>query len=329
MKIKFSGKEYKFFSEYTINLIYNAIASTFSFQSLNSILGQPLVYSFVEIFGENDELLLTGYILSSGFVISSKPEYETYPGYSITGVLEDCSVPFPSQSDNLTLKQIVEKLLKPFNLKYVVDPAVLSDMNKTYKKSTASDDVSIKDYISELASQRGIILTHTNKGELYFTKINPDKLKPVASFKEGQPGATNISLTANGQQMHSDITVVRQASESNPDAGEYTIKNPYVTNRYRPVTKILSSGEIFDLKKAARNELAKELMGIEVVIETTQFIKPGSLVEVQSDRLKLRVPTKFFVTQTDVKGSVTGITYTLKCVLPDVYSDSTVKNVFI
>lgn len=328
MKLMFRNKQFYFFSEFEISLNYNAVASTFSFQAVNSILGQPLVYSWVQIFDDEDNLLITGYILSSGYKISNKPEYETYPGYSITGAIEDCSVPYPTQNDNLSLKQIATNLLKPFGISFVVDPTISDDMDKAYEKTTADDGQTIKEYLSDLASQRNIIISHNEKGQLVFTRLNVNRLKPVASFIEGEPGAENISLTANGQNMHSRITVVRQASAENADAGEYTINNPYVTNRYRPKVVKQNSGDIFDVKKAARMELGKELMNIEVIIETTKFIKPGSIVEVQSDRLKLRKKTNFFVTSTTIKGTKESIKYTLKCVLPDCFSDNTVMNIF-
>lgn len=329
MKVEFTDKSFQYFSDFNITLIYDAVASTFSFKALNSMLGTPLVYSFVKLYGEEDELLLTGYILSSGYIISSKPEFETYPGYSITGFLEDSSVPFPLQSDNLTLKEITDKLLKPFGFKYIVDPIVAKDMNKKYVKSIASEGQSIKDYLTTLATQRGIILSHNNKGELVFTKIEINKLKPVYTFDEGYGGSTNMSLTANGQQMHSSIRIVKEATEDNTDAGDYTIKNPYVTNRYRPIIKILSSGDIFDVKKAARMELSKELMGIELIIETTKFILPGNLISVKAQKLKIRNFTNFFVTQCEIKGTNKNITYTLTCLLPDCFSDNEVKNIFL
>lgn len=329
MRIKFTNKNFEYFSEYTITLSYNTIASTFSFNALSSILGMPLVYSFVELYDDNNELLITGYILSSAYKVSASPEQEVYPGYSITGVLEDCSIPYPFQFDNLSLREITTKLLAPYGLSFVVDPSVNKDMDKVYKISSPSDSASVKDYISAMASQRGIILTHDNKGRLVFTKIDPSKLSPVASFIDGNGGFTEMSLTANGQKMHSSITVVRQASVDNSDAGESTINNPYVTNRHRPLTKILTNGDIFDLKTAARNELSRELMDITLTIETTLFVKPGNLIEVLAPSLKIRKKTNWFVTQTTIKGTTEGVTYSLQCVLPDVFTTNPVKNIFL
>jgi prophage tail gpP-like protein len=326
--LRFRNKDFKFFSEYSINLIYNSIASTFSFTAVNSILGQPLVYSFVQILNDDNELLLTGYILSSGYKISEKPESEVYPGYSISGTIEDCSVPYPLQNDNLSIREIVDRLLKPFGISYIIHSSVAKEMGEAIPESTADDGQTVKDYITSLAMQKGIVLTHDAEGRLVFTKLNPNALKSVAIFKEGV-NCTSISLTANGQQMHSEITVVKEASTDNPDAGEFTILNPYVTNRYRPIVRKMDSGSIFDVKKYARLELGKELMGIEVNIETNMFIRPGQIVEVQSDHLKLRQPTRFFITETSIKGTIQGETYTLKCVLPECFSETTVKNVFI
>lgn len=329
MKISIGGTTYDKFSEYSIQLIYNAIASTFSFSGLKKFIDDILYYPDVQIYNDDDELILTGTILLPAFHVSEKSEPTELKGYSITGILEDCPLPTNFlQSDNLSLKQITDRLLAPHNLEYVIDAGVNSDINAALKKTNAGIETKIKEFLTELAVQKNIIITHDELGRLIYTRLDITKLKPVVTFEEGQPGIKNMDFPLDGQAMHSDITVVKQASEDNADAGEFTIKNPYVSRIYRPTTKVLSSGDIFDIRKAARMELANELATMVLTIETTKFVKPGNLISVKSEGCKIKDYTNFFVEETTIEGNIADETYKLKCVLPDVYTDADVKNIF-
>ncbi|MCJ7802744.1 MAG: hypothetical protein MUP82_10355 [Candidatus Marinimicrobia bacterium] len=333
MKLVIDNKEFKFFAGSIINLNYNSIASSFSFQGLSELTPEPLNYNECQIIDDNDDILITGTIINISNATTSKPQLNNLSGYSLPGVLEDSSIPvelYPLQSDNLTLKEIVDKLLQPFGLEYIVTPNVESDFNSKYKKSNADPDQTIKDYINSLTSQKGIILTHDNLGKLVFTRIEPSELSPAATFSDGNPGIMEIALQVNGQIMHSEITVMKQASSDNPDAVEFTIQNPYV-DYFRPKTKILtsSSTNIEDVKKAARNELGAELEAIKIVVKTTKFVKPGNLVQIKSDKLKLNELTDFFVQQTNILSDVNGIKYELICVLPDIYTQDDIENIFL
>ena len=329
MKISIGGTTYDKFAEYNIQLIYNAIASSFSFTGLKDFIDDILYYPDVQIFDDNDNLILTGTLLIPEFNVSEKPELTELKGYSITGVLEDCNLPLNSlQSDNLSLKQITDKLLSPFDLEYLIDPAVESDISASFKKTNAGPETKIKEFLNELAAQKNIIISNDEYGRLVYTRLDISKLKPVAVFEEGNPGIIKMNFPIDGQAMHSDITIVKQASGDNADAGEYTIKNPYVSRVYRPTTKVLSSGDIFDIRKAARMELANEIATMVLTIETTKFVKPGNLITAKSEGCKIKDYTNFFVQETTIEGNIADERYKLKCVLPDVYTDADVKSIF-
>jgi len=102
---------------------------------------KPYSYSTVEVF-HNGELLMTGTFLNNSFLSASKKSLIPISGYSVPGILEDCEIPvssYPLQSINLNLKQIAEKLIKPFGIKMIVDPLVEDKMNRTFKSSTGEN----------------------------------------------------------------------------------------------------------------------------------------------------------------------------------------------
>lgn len=325
MKVLLNNQTYINFTDYGIDLYYNTIASTFAFSSLNDIVLNPFGYDEVKIFDDNDNLLLTGTITGFNKSDTIKPTLTAFGGYSLTGILDDVSVPHPLQTDGLSLQKIAEKLLKNLNVKMIVDSSATALMKKTFKKSTASDSQSVANYLTELAAQKGIVITHNNSGELVFTKVNYSAKKTFAYFDNSQ----EIEMSINAQGMHSDIKIVRQASKDNENAGEYDIKNPYVT-KYRPITRSLSSGDIYSLKEAARYELGKELMNINFSINGTKtFIPAGEVVEIKSERLGIKNYTKCIVVHSSIKGSAKTETYDLKLQLLDCFSVDPVKNIFL
>ena len=342
-RINIDGSEFRYFQSYDLSLKFNSIADTFSFTGLKRVLPGYLGYNDCEIFNEyqtkdsvtgktinKTESIIKGTILNQSNKISTKAELSTVSGYSKCGIIEDVTIPvssYPLQNDNLTLKEICDKLLKPFGIEYIVDSIISSEFNKKFRKSSADPSQSIKDYINSLASQRGIVLTHNRDGKLLFTKVNISKLKPVVRFVQGGFGVMEMSIDLNGQSLHSEITVIKQASSDNPDAGEKTIKNPYC-KKFRPTTKVLNSGDIFDMYNAARMALSDELATIKLSIFTTKLVYPGNLVTVNAPGLGINDDVDFFVEETSVKGSTSGELFTLTCVLKDIYTLNAVQNIF-
>ena len=53
---------------------------------------------------------------------------------------------------------------------------------------------------------------------------------------------------------------------------------------------------VFNVEKSARKALSDELSSaIKLTINTTEFIPPGELVQVQSEKLRINKPIDFFV----------------------------------
>lgn len=330
----------------------------------------------------NGELLITGVNLSTKFSSQPEAKLIEIGGYSLPGVLEDSDIPtglFPLQNDGKSLKQITEALIKPFGLKLVIDPAVYqrsqkpfvatqeSDpaadkgyvkppadygydatpgtdkINKGIKSSSAKVSQNIKSYLTELATQRNVVLSHDEQGNLLFTKCRTDK-PAVARFdvrdSSVTPGTTSIGtemhLDFDGQQMHSHITVLKQADEDGGNAGEVTLRNPYVINTvFRPKVIVQDSGDEIDTHQAAKNAIAAELKGLKLTIKTDRWtvdgklLRPNSIIEVYNPEIYLYKLSKWFIESIDYVGEgEENMTATLTCVLPCVYDDTPPEYLF-
>jgi len=343
MILKIDGKQYDFFNEVNVSLKYDSIASAFSFSFYfdpsnieHKRLLEPLKYKPCTIEHEG-ELLITGTLISCGFNSSDKPSLVGVGGYSKAGVLEDCEIPtsnYPLQTQNLKLRDIATRLLKPFNIPFKVDSIVSASMDRTIAETTANEKQSVKSYLTELAGQRHIIMSHNEKGEVIFTKANTVQ-KPLIEFNlsNGLIPATSMTLDVNGQAMHSQITVIKEASADGGNAGQATIRNPFV-NVFRPSVKVQTSGDDNTTSQAARMELSKELSNIKLTIQLDRWtingkiIRPNNIVSVTNPELYIYHKTNFFIESVTFKGNEKEQTSVLTCVLTSVYDNSTPINIF-
>lgn len=334
-----------FFNSFNFSLRYDAVGSPFSFgfyfdpDNVNLKELACIGHYHECTLEHNNELLLTGQIISEGFKSSSTRQLVGIGGYSLPGMLEDVTADtssYPLQCDGLTLREIATKLLTPFKIKFMVDPSVSAQMDIAYEKTSPKPAEKIKGYLSSLCGQRNIILSHNESGYLLFTRAKT-KLKPIIDFNIPKGGilATEMALDFNGQAMHSHITVMKQASKNSPNAGQFTIRNPYVIDSvYRPITIIQDSGDDIDTEKAARNALADELRNLSLTIQTDRWesggkiIKPNNTITVINPDIYLFKKSTWFIEQIDFKGDNKETTATLKCVLPEVYNGETPQYLF-
>lgn len=334
LSLKISGQRFSYFNEFSVTLKYNSVASVFSFSGLaisdkQRNLFKPLSFhDAVVMYG--DEVLLTGNTLNNSYSSESKDSLANISGYSKTGVLSDTNIPvslYPLQSDKLSLKEITEKILKPFDITLTVDDLVATLANKKYAKSTADHDSTIISYLIKLAAQRNIVISHTDDGKLLFTQANvSESVKAV--YSDNMP-STKIGLSVNGQAMHSEITTIKQATIDNENAGEKTIYNSLIPV-FRPTVKKQTSGDNDDSELAAKAIRSSELRNIVLTINTDRWtwfngktesiIKPNSIIEVVSPINYIKRKTKFFVESVNYKGNTKETVATIKCVLPEVYT---------
>lgn len=350
MKLKindrFENRVIEYFNKFTLNLAFNQIGSSFSFVSYfdpNNAQHKELYAPshFHECTVEhNDELLLTGTILSQGFKQGIVKQMVGLSGYSRPGVLEDCEIPtsaYPLQFDGLSLTEIANRLAKPFKVDVIVDDSVSERMNKSFKVSTASESQNVKSYLAELAKQKDIIMTHNEKGQLLFTQPNT-KGTPILDFDttKGTIPGTSFNLDFNGQGMHSHVTLQKQASSDGGNAGEQTGRNPYVVGKFsfRPSVKSQSSGDDNDTGLAVKRAIANELKGLKLQITTDRWIvdekiiKPNNTITIIAPEIYIYNKETFFIESINLVGDEKQTTATLNCVLPAVYDGSKPVNIY-
>lgn len=336
------NRKVRFFDKFNISLRYDAVGSTFSFNCYfdpkDTEQREFLCVSHYHVarLVYDGKLFFTGYMVSQGFGSEPTKQWATVGGYSLPGVLEDCTIPkslYPLQYNGLTLREIAAKLIKPFGLGMVVD-GVEAEMDKKYPETEASATQKIKDYLTTLATQRNIVITHNANGNIVFTRAKTN-VKPVIIYggSDGIP-CPKMKMSFSGQGMHSEITVVKEADKDGGNAGEFTISNPYVFTVFRPVTIQQSSGDDNDTEQAAKNALAAELKGLKLTVDLDRWaiekiiLQPNRVIQVTNPDIYLFKKTTWFIEQIDFNGDAQSETGTMTCVPVEVYSGEYPKYMF-
>lgn len=369
MKIKIDGQYFDHFNDVSIDTSLDAVASAFSFTArfdpLNEFhvkLFRPLSYHKIEFFKDDGNPISTGTITTHSFNSKAAPELAQLSGYSLGGVLEDCNIPFelyPLESNNRSLKQIAERLLAFFGLKLVVYAEVEKECNQIIPKSVAEPEESIKDYLSKIAAQKKVILSHDVYGNVIMFR---PKVNSAAKYLYTPENCYEISLSVDGQGMHSAITTLRQPSRpkkgktdilsddydplegsgSLDDPEEGTVKkskillpadtviNPMIKVK-RPKVDKLSSGDITDTRMGAENSIANELKNISVSFSVPRWdaISIGDIIEVLDPSQYIFKPTRFMVINTIIGERASERTMSVTCVLPETFTGEVPKPLFV
>ena len=269
--------------------------------------------------------------------------------------------------NNQNLQQIADLILSGTQFgKCVVDSTVIDECAKPFRKPAASPSQTIEDFLSTLACQRNVVLSHTNDGRVLFTKAASLKKKTknvisaqtkgdnkkgtykdrvdfnsvqtpidaIFAFTTENKGNiwTNMQLSFNGQKMHSYIQVVGQKVDVN--ASDSNISNPYVQNTFRFRRSVQTSSDDNDTPDTARNILGEELKAITLTIDIVgwelggRLVRPNTIITVVNPNCYLYNSNRWFIESVDFKGDAKSETATLNCVLPEVYNGDDVTNIF-
>lgn len=337
MIVKINGRLFEHFNEVGMSTSLDSMASTFYIKArfnpdneFHREVFRPLAFNSVEFFDNDQKLLFTGVTLNSSLSSTKSRALQELSGYSKSGILENSTIPrssYPLEKNNVSLRDISSQLLGEFGLSFTVSSLVEQDMSLQYSTAVAEPDESIKSFINKLAVQRNIIIGHNEKGDLVFFRVNPNATPKMFINPEN---CLTMNFSVSGQDMYSEITVLRQPSKDNPTLKPIDSSiNPLVSTK-KVLTKILSSGTETDTKKAADNILAKQLKNLRFTctFEKIVDLNPGDVVEVQNPEIQLYNRTKLIVSAKSTIKNTTSETSTIELVLPEVFTGQTPVNIY-
>lgn len=302
LRMTINNTEYSYFSNLRLTMNFSGFVSTFSFNApfdpdmdMHRSLFTPLRYPVVKIY-YNRELLLTGVIVSHSIQDEAKPTSASFSGYSKCGILQDVSVPtslYPLQSTDRTLREIVNRLIGPFNLKAIYNAP---EVDERYQETVAEQADTVGAYIHKLCEQRNLRLSHSPDGNLVISK--PVNSGIFTNFTD-RFRALKSEIDVDGQSIYSSYAAIRQSSiEDDVQAqSEATFPIPY-----RPTVQVQQDGEQGDIEKMATSMRANGGNSLKLNLKLdrwtnydNEIYKPGYVVGFQNKHLGLRKLNTWFI----------------------------------
>src|SRR5690606_12621049 len=250
-------------------------------------------------------------------------------------ILIDSNVPVnvnSLQSTGLSLKEIVEKLIQPYDLKLIIDDNSVEKANQKIKSTYTYMSEQLDAYITELALRQNIIVSHDVEGNLLFLSID----KNVKSkYTLNMENTINMSVNVDGQNMHSEIAATRQTARRNrknpsPAVNSSVFKNPLVT-KHRPKNNRTNMNANLNLEYMAKSFFMEELENISFDIELSNYFNDlvaGDFVDVFNPHIFLFKPARLLVKTVNINESEYGSSMNISCVIPEAYTGEIPKNIF-
>jgi prophage tail gpP-like protein len=178
--------------------------------------------------------LFTGILLTPLPDVTDKKKSVNVTGYSLPGVLNDCTVPpsaFPlTEFNNQSLATIAKTMAEPFGLavEFTEDPGPV------FERVATKPTKKVLEFLAELARKRNLIVSSTPAGKLLFQRA-VDVGRPIARLVQGEPPLTKVTPSFKAQEYYSHVTGL-QPEDPVSKGSQFTTKNSRLEGVLRPFT---------------------------------------------------------------------------------------------
>lgn len=177
--------------------------------------------------------LFTGTMVAVNPVIENAQKIISVSGYSLPGVLNDCTAPassFPLEYDNQGLRDIATTLAAPFGIS--VD--FQADQGAVFERVASEPGKKVLAFLTELAKQRNLIISSSPRGKLVFLQ-SIESGQPVARLQQGIAPVLSVTPFFSPQEYYSHITGIEPVVVGLAGS-QFTVKNPRLLGVTRPLT---------------------------------------------------------------------------------------------
>jgi prophage tail gpP-like protein len=326
IQIYIDGQRFEFWTDLTIKRSLDSVdVVNFSlpfdpFAPGYSDVFRPFTYKTITV-SIGFDVLLTGVIIAHNPQITNSGNTLNISGYSLPGVLQDCTAPassFPLEFNNIGLIDIAKALSKPFGLSVLGSV----DDGANFDNVAMQPSGKIFDFLADLARQRNLVISSTEKGEMRFWQsIEPEN--PIAELEIGKAPVTSIIPTFNEQEYYSHVTGISFVSTGVPGA-QYTDKNPFLPGTVRPFTFGATDTNNVNIKtatKAKTGRMFANMMSYEIEVSTWRdkggdLWKPNTVVQVYAPEAMIYNKYNFIVRSVEFRRDRNSETATLELMPP-------------
>jgi prophage tail gpP-like protein len=322
--------QFKFWSTITISKhidSFDTFTLTGPFDTAYRNILRPLTYKTIQI-AVGSQFLFTGTLINVQPVLDIDSNRIVLEGYSLPGVLNDCTIP-PSEFDrlqfnNVGLEIIAPAVCAPFGISTQFD--VASGVN--FSSVALRRDEKVLKFLIKLAQERQLIISSTPKGKLLFTQSRTGGVI-VAKFREGEAPLLSAAANFNSQSYYSDVVGVNAAIVgSNPLVR--TAKNPRLSGVVRPLVFQNNSFDSSVLQNVADDKLGRMFansVSYTITVATWRdsngiLWSPNTFVSLLAESVMVYEAFTFIIRNVKFVKSVEGETAELTLMMPGAFSGS-------
>jgi prophage tail gpP-like protein len=324
--IRIDGKIFRGWETSSITRSIETCADSFTFVAPFDPAGENLRYLTPQTYLKAD-LFVGGNLYISGKVY--KHDYSAGESASVSievrsnpGVTVDCmSTDKKLNYNNLTLKQIAEKTLRPFSIKFDFPFGDTDVFTKANREPTDT----VFGFLSKLASQKGYMITSSIDSKMLFIRADLES-SPVASLIQGQQPLIDVGASYDSSKIFSDYIAIGQGPGKTKIKAQ--VHNPFV-NDYRPLifsAQNVVEGNILNTAKWKMSRSIAASAGITATVKGWR--DPNGFLWVENKKVILHFPKRAIFRETEFL--ITGINLTkdeaggnianLTLVLPQAYT---------
>jgi len=177
--------------------------------------------------------LFTGTMVAVSPVVENGQKIVSVSGYSLPGVLNDCTPPasaFPLEFNELGLQEIATSLAAPFG----ISVEFKADQGPIFERVACEPGQRVLTFLTELAKQRNLIISSSPLGALVFLQSSQGG-GSVANFAQGSAPLLSVTPFFSPQEYYSHITGIEPVIVG-LEGSQFTVKNPRLLGVIRPLT---------------------------------------------------------------------------------------------
>jgi prophage tail gpP-like protein len=277
------------------------------------------------------ELVVGGalYGVDQGLASEQKKMLE---GFSYTADMIDSTIRPPYEKNKVTLLQRCNDFAFPHGINVGVDGGV--DIGGAFARATGKPTLKEGDHLMSLASQRGILLTTDNFGDLLLTVAKTRGI-PVDTLEEDFPSGQVFQARFDGRERWQIYRAIgqsaRRGKRSKKTRGKFNksgIVKDNVVSRYRFLTFQSDDTDSGDIVKAAewkKNKALADSLTLPFPVQSWynrfgELWRENTLVTVKSETIGAPDGFTFLIRQVDYNFQNNGTPATLHLVPPQVYT---------
>lgn len=278
----------------------------------------PYAYPNAKVYIGN-ELIMSGSLYSVAPEQSNSGLTLTLEGFSFVADVIDSTMPAPYEQEDINLEDRANQLLKHIGIKAIFE----SDPGGIFDRVTGEVTDTIFSHLSELATQRGLLMSSTPEGNLLFAKAATGT--PVGTIASGDPLPIGWGAKFDGRKLFNQITAIGESPGGVSKKSTVTDKNVPKSRFFTFKADNTKDGDIENAANWKRSKQFADALTIPYPVSSWyapngELWRENTLVTIWAPEIFVPDGFTFLIRQVEYVLANSGISATLSVVPPEAYT---------